>query len=221
MPPGGRSWQLAWEALAVWAQARPRASVGRLALHRRARKYRRAARLGCNGAQWSPGVRQQQPRALLEGTGLQSRPTTDESTETPTTDAHVCAGGPIFHLPPGLGLARGSWPGSGLALAPGWPWSGGLGHPGPAQLVLARYPGHSPSAARGAGRVARPCSCFVCVCISKRLMDSVPTLRQACCATPGTAQRRRHEHLPVLLALPPHVYTAHQAAWCCFLLLAL
>jgi hypothetical protein len=27
----------------------------------RARKCRRAARLGCNGAQWSPGVRQQQP----------------------------------------------------------------------------------------------------------------------------------------------------------------
>ena len=25
----------------------------------RMRKYRRAARLGCNGAQWSPGVRQQ------------------------------------------------------------------------------------------------------------------------------------------------------------------
>jgi hypothetical protein len=34
-------------------------------------------------------------------TGLQSRPTTDGSTETPTTDAHVCANGPIFHLCPG------------------------------------------------------------------------------------------------------------------------
>jgi hypothetical protein len=56
----------------------------------RPRKYRRAARLGCNGAQWSPVVRQQQPRALLEDTGLQSRPTTDGSTETPTTDPHVC-----------------------------------------------------------------------------------------------------------------------------------
>jgi hypothetical protein len=68
----------------------------------RARKYRRAARLGCNGAQWSPGVRQQQPRALLEDTGLQSRPITDGSTETPTTDAqHVCANGPIFHMSPG------------------------------------------------------------------------------------------------------------------------
>jgi hypothetical protein len=67
----------------------------------RTRKYRRAARLGCNGAQWSPGVRQQQPRALLEDTGLQSRPTTDGPTETPTTDAHACANGPIFHLCPG------------------------------------------------------------------------------------------------------------------------
>jgi hypothetical protein len=64
----------------------------------RMRKYRRAVRLGCNGAQWSPGVRQQLPRALLEDTGLQSRPTTDGSTETPTTDAHVCANGPISHL---------------------------------------------------------------------------------------------------------------------------
>jgi hypothetical protein len=39
-------------------------------------------------------VRQQQPRALLEDTGLQSRPTTDGSIEIPTTDAHVCANGP-------------------------------------------------------------------------------------------------------------------------------
>jgi hypothetical protein len=31
-----------------WAQARPRASGSQLALHRRTRKYRRAARLGCN-----------------------------------------------------------------------------------------------------------------------------------------------------------------------------
>jgi hypothetical protein len=71
----------------------------------RMRKYRRAARLGCNGAQWPPGVRQQQPQALLEDTGLQSRPTPGGSTETPTTtvisdhtDAHVCANGPISHL---------------------------------------------------------------------------------------------------------------------------
>jgi hypothetical protein len=69
----------------------------------RTRKYRRAARLGCNGAQWSPGVRQrqQQPRALLEDTGLQSRPTTDGSTEIPNADARVCANGLIFHLSPG------------------------------------------------------------------------------------------------------------------------
>jgi hypothetical protein len=93
--------QLAQEALAAWAQARPRAPGNQLALYRRARKYRRAARPGCNGAQWPPGVRQQQPRALLEDTGLQSRPTTDGPTETPTTDAHVCASGPIFHLSPG------------------------------------------------------------------------------------------------------------------------
>jgi hypothetical protein len=33
-------------------------------------------------------VRQQQPRALSEDTGLQSRPTTDGSIEVPTTDAH-------------------------------------------------------------------------------------------------------------------------------------
>jgi hypothetical protein len=47
----------------------------------RTRKYRRVARLGCSGARWPPGVRQQQPRALLEGTGLaQSRPTTDGHT---------------------------------------------------------------------------------------------------------------------------------------------
>jgi hypothetical protein len=57
----------------------------------RTRKYRRAARRGCSGARWSHVARQQQPRALLEKTGLQSRPTTDGSTETPTTDAHVCA----------------------------------------------------------------------------------------------------------------------------------
>jgi hypothetical protein len=50
----------------------------------RRRKYRRAARPGCNGAQWSHVVRQQQPRALLEDTGLQSRPTTDGPTETVT-----------------------------------------------------------------------------------------------------------------------------------------
>jgi hypothetical protein len=93
--------QLAHEALAALAQAWPRASGSQLALYRHARKYRRAARLGCNGAHWSPGVRQQQPQALLEDTGLQSRPTTDGSTETPTTDAHVCANGPIFHLCPG------------------------------------------------------------------------------------------------------------------------
>jgi hypothetical protein len=31
----------------------------------------------------------------------QSRPTTDGSTETPTTDAHVCANGPFSHLLPG------------------------------------------------------------------------------------------------------------------------
>jgi hypothetical protein len=67
----------------------------------RARKYRRAARLGCNGAQRSHVVRQQQPRALLEDTGLQSRPTTDGSTETPNADAHVCADGPISLLFPG------------------------------------------------------------------------------------------------------------------------
>jgi hypothetical protein len=41
-----------WGALAAWAQARPRTSGSRLALYRRTRKYRRAARLGCNGAQW-------------------------------------------------------------------------------------------------------------------------------------------------------------------------
>jgi hypothetical protein len=93
--------QLEQEALAAWAQARPRTSGSRLALYRRTSKYRRAARPGCNGAQWSPGVRQQQPRALLEDTGLQSRPTTDGSTETPTTNAHVCANGPISHLCPG------------------------------------------------------------------------------------------------------------------------
>jgi hypothetical protein len=40
-------------------------------------------------ARWPPGVRQQQPRALLEDTGLQSRPTTDESTETPAIDTHL------------------------------------------------------------------------------------------------------------------------------------
>jgi hypothetical protein len=46
-------------------------------------------------------VRQQQPRALLEDTGLQSRPTTDGSIEIPTTDARVtCANGPISHLSP-------------------------------------------------------------------------------------------------------------------------
>jgi hypothetical protein len=39
-------------------------------------------------------VRQQQPRALLKDTGLQSRPTTNGSTETPTVDVHVCANGP-------------------------------------------------------------------------------------------------------------------------------
>jgi hypothetical protein len=51
---------------------------------------------------WSqPGVRQQQPRALLEDTGLQSRPTTGGSTETPTTDEHVCASDPTFRLSPG------------------------------------------------------------------------------------------------------------------------
>jgi hypothetical protein len=60
----------------------------------RARKYSRAARPGCNGDQRSPVVRQQQPRALLEDTGLQSRPSTDGSTEAPTADAHVCAHGP-------------------------------------------------------------------------------------------------------------------------------
>jgi hypothetical protein len=38
---------------------------------------------------------------MLEDTGLQSLPTTDGPTETPTTDAHVCANGPIFHLSPG------------------------------------------------------------------------------------------------------------------------
>jgi hypothetical protein len=37
----------------------------------RARKYRRAARPGCNGAQLSPVVRQQKPRDLLEDIGLQ------------------------------------------------------------------------------------------------------------------------------------------------------
>jgi hypothetical protein len=81
--------QLSEEAPAAWAQAWPRTPGGRLALDRRARKYRRAARLGCNGAQWSPVVRQQQPRALLEDTGLQSRPTTDGFIEVATTDAHV------------------------------------------------------------------------------------------------------------------------------------
>jgi hypothetical protein len=35
---------------------------------------------------------------LLEDTGLQSRPTTNGSTEAPTTDAHVCANGLISHL---------------------------------------------------------------------------------------------------------------------------
>jgi hypothetical protein len=55
----------------------------------RTRKYRQAARPGCNGAQWPHVVRQQQPRALLDDTGLQSRPTTDGSTETPNADAHV------------------------------------------------------------------------------------------------------------------------------------
>jgi hypothetical protein len=52
-------------------------------------------------AMWLGGrheVRQQQPRALLEDTGLQPRPTTDGSTDTPAADAHVCADGPIFHL---------------------------------------------------------------------------------------------------------------------------
>jgi hypothetical protein len=43
-------------------------------------------------------VRQQQPRALLEDTGLQPRPTTDGSIEIPTTDAHACANGTISHL---------------------------------------------------------------------------------------------------------------------------
>jgi hypothetical protein len=60
----------------------------------RARKYSRAARPGCNGDQRSSVVRQQQPRALLEDTGLQSRSATDGSTEAPTADAHVCAHGP-------------------------------------------------------------------------------------------------------------------------------
>jgi hypothetical protein len=45
--------QLALEALAAWASVRPRASGSRLAMHRHTRKYRRAARLGCNGARWS------------------------------------------------------------------------------------------------------------------------------------------------------------------------
>jgi hypothetical protein len=86
-------------------QARPRTSGSRLAMYH---VHVNTAGLfaptgpamGLSGlsGQWSPGVRQHQPRALLEDTGLQSRPTTDGSTETPTTDAHVCANGPVFHL---------------------------------------------------------------------------------------------------------------------------
>jgi hypothetical protein len=68
--------QLAWEALTAPTQARPRTS-GSARDVPRMRKYRRAARLGYSGAQWSPGVRQQQPRALLEDTGLQAPVTTN------------------------------------------------------------------------------------------------------------------------------------------------
>jgi hypothetical protein len=45
--------ELGQEAPAALAPARPRTPGGRLAMHRHTRKYRRAARLGCNGARWS------------------------------------------------------------------------------------------------------------------------------------------------------------------------
>jgi hypothetical protein len=67
----------------------------------RARKYRRAARLGCSGARWPPGVRQQQPRALLEDTGLQSRDQqpTGPPRHPPQTHTHVQT---VRNLPPVL-----------------------------------------------------------------------------------------------------------------------
>jgi hypothetical protein len=84
----------------------PRASGSRLALHRRARKYRRAARLGCSG--WGSVVAWSSTAATTGFVRGHRAPVTTNNrrthlntTETPTTDAHVCANGPIFHLSPG------------------------------------------------------------------------------------------------------------------------
>jgi hypothetical protein len=72
----------------------------------RALKYRRAARLGCNGARCPTRsstavttgfVRQRTP----PGSSHDQQPTAPSAIEIPTTDAHVCANGPIFHLCPG------------------------------------------------------------------------------------------------------------------------
>jgi hypothetical protein len=58
--------QLPWEALYVQSKS---GGGGGARDAPRVRKYPRAARLGCSKARWPPGVRQQQPRALLEEQG--------------------------------------------------------------------------------------------------------------------------------------------------------
>jgi hypothetical protein len=146
--------QLAHEAPAARAQARPRTSGSPLALCRRTRKYRWAARLGCNGARWAPGVRQRQPRALLEDTGLQSRPTTDGSTETPTTDAHAR----MYRTRAAAGIGSACGPGASPT-------------PGPRGRLAMHLPGCVVGAARScmfacvfiAGHIEVPCVAVCCM----------------------------------------------------------